>query len=439
MADEKTVENAFGDDDIGGRKFFADNLLKMFAVTQTHLTVALDASWGMGKTWFLERFKKHCEQSTNNIDIVLFNAWEHDHGEEPFAPLFSEIFTALKIEEVSFSKDRILTDAGTIIRHISYNSAKKASMGLFDLKELEAEAEQNRSMARQIIDNHQALTLAIHDFKTALNKRAKQFPNKRLIIIIDELDRCRPVYAVNMLERIKHIFGIDGVHFLMGIDTDQLGNTIKGLYGQNYDGIRYLDRLFDYQLKLPESSCNGLALSYIQQIIDDANNRPRHPSDVLLMQLHEWFYKSETFDNMRDLNARSVKRIIDRLIITIKIKQVREIEDFELLFFFCYLANIYPKIYKQLTADVSAMLEAFRIFGGSLNNRPKYNGLLIRIAARLLAYSPIRSEEFINYQFTYLKTDEMKKVVRNAVDLRNRRDPVSRDMAETIDLLKMFG
>jgi hypothetical protein len=74
----------------------------------------------------------------------------------------------------------------------------------------------------------------------------------KIVIIIDKLDRCRPTYAVQLLERIKHLFDVEGIVFVLGIDREQLSHSIKALYGSEFDAIGYLKRFIDLDYRLPE-------------------------------------------------------------------------------------------------------------------------------------------------------------------------------------------
>jgi predicted KAP-like P-loop ATPase len=69
--------------------------------------------------------------------------------------------------------------------------------------------------------------------------------NSPLFVMIDELDRCRPSYAVTVLERVKHLFEANDVVFIFATDTNQLQHTIRGAYGGDFDGRSYLSRFFD--------------------------------------------------------------------------------------------------------------------------------------------------------------------------------------------------
>lgn len=84
-----------------------------------------------------------------------------------------------------------------------------------------------------------------------IGKKKKQAP---AFILIDELDRCRPSYAVEMLETIKHIFDIPGVVFILATDTEQLQHAIKVVYGEGFNASAYLRRFFKRQCTLKEVS-----------------------------------------------------------------------------------------------------------------------------------------------------------------------------------------
>ena len=78
--------------------------------------------------------------------------------------------------------------------------------------------------------------------------------DERLILFIDELDRCKPAYAVKLLERVKHYFCNDRLTFVFSINTHELQNTIKHYYGENINASKYLDRFFDFRISLPKAN-----------------------------------------------------------------------------------------------------------------------------------------------------------------------------------------
>lgn len=75
---------------------------------------------------------------------------------------------------------------------------------------------------------------------------------QKLVIFIDELDRCKPSYALEMLERIKHYFDDDRIIFIVSVNKEQLIHTILNYYGNGFDSTGYLNKFFDLEAHLPE-------------------------------------------------------------------------------------------------------------------------------------------------------------------------------------------
>ncbi|WP_373036981.1 KAP family P-loop NTPase fold protein [Vibrio tetraodonis] len=107
-----------------------------------------------------------------------------------------------------------------------------------------------------MLDEHEGKAKAISALKQSVSQwleAVKGFTDKQYpaFVFIDELDRCRPSYAVEMLETIKHIFDIKGVVFVVATDTRQLQHAVRVVYGQGFDADIYLGRFFNtrYALK----------------------------------------------------------------------------------------------------------------------------------------------------------------------------------------------
>ena len=113
-----------------------------------------------------------------------------------------------------------------------------------------AASELTQDLAESAIAHYQKDKAAVAEFREGLQALASD-SSKPLVVLIDELDRCRPDYAVRMLERIKHLFGVDGVVFVLGIDRVQLGHSVRSMFGQEMDVDGYLRRFIDLSCPLP--------------------------------------------------------------------------------------------------------------------------------------------------------------------------------------------
>ena len=93
---------------------------------------------------------------------------------------------------------------------------------------------------------------SVKEFSQTLQDAVEQEYKKPLIIIIDELDKCRPSYAVELLEVAKHIFAVDHIVFVLAVNRSQLSHSVKALYGKDFDAYGYLRRFFDVDFRLPD-------------------------------------------------------------------------------------------------------------------------------------------------------------------------------------------
>jgi hypothetical protein len=118
--------------------------------------------------------------------------------------------------------------------------------------------------------------------------------NSPLFVMIDELDRCRPSYAVTVLERVKHLFEANDVVFIFATDTNQLQHTIRGAYGGDFDGRSYLSRFFDRRYSFPEPRLgefvkSKLDLIDLTKVSSPALNNHLEPKDLLEAVIAEGF------------------------------------------------------------------------------------------------------------------------------------------------------
>lgn len=148
--------------------------------------------------------------------------------------------------------------------------------------------------ARLLLQSFQAAERSIARFRDQLTAllgglSPKQLP---LFVLVDELDRCRPSYAISLLERVKHLFEIDNVVFLIATDTRQLRHSIKAVYGSEFEGERYLKRFFDRTYQFPEPRLADLVEALCQAApIDDGKVQtlPGVPTNTFLATGAEYF------------------------------------------------------------------------------------------------------------------------------------------------------
>lgn len=253
-------DNPFLNDSLN-RKESAEALTQFVLSTVDPMVVCIDAPWGQGKTTFLRMWEQHLKN--NQIPTIYFNAWENDFSDDALISLIGEIGSALsdlsttadksKAREY-FEKAKII--GINLIKQSVPVAAKIATAGALDLDKFteQAIASLSESIAKEQIEKYEISKKSIQAFRESLKILAKTFSEndpKPLVFIIDELDRCRPNYSINVLEKAKHFFNVDNIVFVLGADKEQLGSSIKAVYGEGLNINGYLRRFIDFDYLLP--------------------------------------------------------------------------------------------------------------------------------------------------------------------------------------------
>lgn len=259
-ANDPWASSAFQLSDTGER---LTNLVKQ---AEGPAVISLTAPWGTGKTSFLDMWSTSLR--LEGAKVVKFSAWEVDYTHDALVALIQELSGQLNDEDGdSSSLDQIKSKGGDLLKHIAPLAVKVLTSGLVDIQGVGDLA--GEIVEKKLADHENAKRSAeqfrasLYNYAKTIREEGNDFP---LVVIVDELDRCRPSYAVELLESIKHFFNVDGVVFVIGVDIDQLGETIKGHYGQGYDGHRYLNKFFHLQLKLPEPDLRAFCLNTILRL-----------------------------------------------------------------------------------------------------------------------------------------------------------------------------
>ena len=265
----ETLEN-----DAIGRNNEVFNFSELLSTLEGPYSVAIDSEWGSGKTFFVKQVKmlldslnpqskvdketsdkilkkfnldkelnENSEKVDDSIYSIYFDAWKNDADDEPIKSLIYDIMLELNFK-YNFS-DTKLTDAGIrALKFLTPVIGGAVETGSKILDSLLSEEELKPFIKKK-------------SFEKEIQNFISELPNERgnkLVIFIDELDRCNPAYAVKLLEQIKHYMEDDRIIFVFSVNINQLQHTIKHYYGNNFNATKYLDRFFDLQVKLPKAN-----------------------------------------------------------------------------------------------------------------------------------------------------------------------------------------
>ena len=272
---EIDADNPFKNDAMG-REYYITILTQFIISFEQSIVLCIDGGWGQGKTTFIKMWQQFLKNQ--HIPTIYFNAWESDYTDDALIALIGEI--SLSIEKL---KVQDKTKAEKIIAPIYKYAAKFAkaiapsaanlsikaiSGGLTNADELSKTLSAlGESLVKEQIKKYEESRKTLSKFKEELSKLAQCYTGgdkqKPLVIFIDELDRCRPDFAIEVLEKTKHLFNVDNIIFVLATDKTQLCHSIRAVYGQGLDVNGYLRRFIDFDYLLPLSK-----QLYIAYLID---------------------------------------------------------------------------------------------------------------------------------------------------------------------------
>ena len=294
----------------------------------------IDGEWGSGKTFVLEKFEEKLkeiqseETADNKYYVFHYDCWKYDYYEEPIIAIISAMIDEIENEPRFFSEEiqNVGKLAGKTVKDVlkaimGELAQNKIGIDLVELatgilKDYDEEKEQNKDFD------------SLYGFRKALDTTRRGIleiaNNKAVIIVVDELDRCLPTYAIKILERLHHIFHeLDNVVVMVSMDKRQLEQSIKALYG-DIDVDVYLRKFISFKVHLD----NGIADNFIS----------KYESYVSLFRNTEeerinFFFKSI----MQGIDMRTQERIfrkaeIIHYMISAEEKMDSSIMTFEILF-----------------------------------------------------------------------------------------------------------
>lgn len=360
--------------DLLERKQPIQALTNLLRNLETPYTMSIDASWGNGKTTFLNMWKQHLRNE--GFPVVSFNAWETDFTGSPLVALTSELIEALEAyeEELNIELDApvhkiqtllsklVPTGVVGIVYLLNYLStlqldasllsatAAGASAGLGAVNSAIALTDGSKAGSQEPATYLDAKS-TIEDFRVELRSVAHELSvihnNRPLIIAIDELDRCRPSYAVELLEIVKHFFAVNNIVFVIAIDKSQLSHAIKAIYGSDFDAIGYLRRFVDLDFRLPLPDRK----TFMTQLMKQTG----------LLRLFEnpyqfsWGYSSDaqrllgTFLNSPTLSIRQIQQAIHHLGLALASLDSSEDIPYAATAVLAILKTLDSKTYRQFT------------------------------------------------------------------------------------------
>lgn len=379
--------------------------------------IVLDGPWGSGKTVHAGRLKEILENEyQDTVKCVYWNAAEVDFAQNPLPMFVAALYQHVPKEtKSSYVKKGLALCGGalkgatlSLFNQLCENTIKVNPGELYQsAKEGAHQAELNTDAERQFeaflieAGDEQSRVVAAIELLEIVREE------KQLIVIIDELDRCRPDFALKMLECIKHLFSISSCKFLLVMNKTSMVSSVQHLYGldEKSAGV-YLHKYIKTNFQLPhvlieQWKTDICAVTYFFRYLRERN------SDILIDECMQDFIAT-IFEN-KDFNLREMEKLADSVL------RVRQISNFAITpnssrlfvlleFFVAYLVYFEPENALRLVAKQCSLIEILEPMGlargtvihgvKSVNEAGKW---LVAVLACYLTSSSTRDEVLERY------------------------------------------
>lgn len=375
--------------DIFKRKEFGEGLGTLFERVEDPMVAVLDAPWGAGKSTFI---KMWCgAMRKKGFPVIYFDAFKNDYSNDAFIAIAGEV-VALSDELLgeTHERDEFIKSSLTVAKRVSLaaikGGAKKLAekcigeYGVSDVAEAVTQGGvdsvidsidvylqdrlKGRTQEKNAFENFGA---TLEDLSNKLSDAALVKASKKpqeqkegpddsdavkdnptplpLIFVIDELDRCRPPFALEVIERIKHFFSVPGVHFLLVTHLEQLENSVRYAYGMDEGSDVYLQKFYNVVVYLPSEGNYGKSQTsiYLDSIFKD------YPSDGEGGEYSESIKEIiERYATSHQMTLRTIEKVSTHIAILLAVTNKRFLRISEIVCGLCIIKALNSRLYKNI-------------------------------------------------------------------------------------------
>lgn len=327
------------------------SLVKMYS--GTGCVIALNGEWGTGKTTFIKMLMQMLKNEGGHP--LYFNVWENDYVSDPLIALLAE----LKDLNAQSSKWKdVIANGGKILASITTSAAKTVIKNKFgiDSDVISTGIDEVGKLLKNDIEDYSKQKTTFSDFRKSLQEYIADNTTEEVPVVffVDELDRCSPKFAVLVLERIKHLFDIPNIIFVLSVNKKQLAYAIQGYYGSsNIDADNYLRRFIDIEFSLPqpqnEDFCQYLYDTY--DFIEVFKNKDRIVHNEFRSDEENFMRMANVLLSSTKLDLRTIDKIFAHTRLAIKEFSINNYIVPDVFFLLCFLKIANADLYRNIIEE----------------------------------------------------------------------------------------
>lgn len=355
------------------RKKYAAVLTSVVESYADGFVLAINNEWGTGKTTFVKMWRQYL--ANEGFETLYFNAWENDFESNPLVAILSELKTLTGDKDKSTFKS--LVKKGAVLTKNVLPAVAKAVIDRYvDNETLLQGIEDATKAATEIlekeVEGYASRKRSLREFREELEKYLENTESsKPVIFFIDELDRCKPNYAVEVLEQMKHFFAVKGIIFVLAVDKTQLGHAVRGVYGsEQLDASEYLRRFIDIEYVIPAPNSNQFNKYLFEYFgFDEFFNSPeKHKYAGAAHDRNSFLSLANTLFEESTATLRQHEKIFAHARLALKTFRVNNYLFPDIFLFLVYLRTLNSGLYKKIAEKAVTLQELsdeyFNIVGG---------------------------------------------------------------------------
>ncbi|MBW8371040.1 MAG: KAP family NTPase [Thiobacillus sp.] len=373
------------------RKSFGEALLNLVMRSNDELVISLDGKWGEGKTTFIRMWQGLL--ANEGVPSIYIDAFQNDYVEDAFISIASAITSYVDAHSEggnngSAFKEKAKKVGVQLLSWSAKVGIKAATLGAIKETDIEALADIKNDVAtgtsgviadfiKERLSSYTKDVELVRSFRTELSElpsKLKDNNSNRLIIVIDELDRCKPSFAVEVLEKIKHLFSVPNVVFVLVMHKEQLEEAIRSVYGQNIDAHTYLQKFINIETTIPKR-------------INDRYKNDLGIYSRKLLQIHEletWGDEKSIVDCLDplvqhfDFSLRQLEKVYTNLAIIYGTSKKNHLRLVPIITFISVIKVVSPSLFGRIQAgrisfsELREEIGMVEVDGGNADQRKLY-------------------------------------------------------------------
>lgn len=346
--------------DVLQRQSFGEALLNLVVHSTDELVISLDGKWGEGKTTFVKMWQGLLKDK--GVPSIYINAFQNDYTEDAFISIAGAITSYVdqhtaETQKASDFMDKAKKVGVQLLSWSAKMGIKAATLGIIEKSDIDVlscigediATDASDAIAKLVKDRlsaHSNKIELVRSFRESLSEMPaalKDNGSGRLVVIVDELDRCKPSFAIEVLEKIKHLFSVKNIVFLLVMHKEQIEETIRCVYGK-IDAHTYLQKFINVETAVPKR-------------VSDRSNDDLETYSKKLLRLHEledWENKEHFINYLVplarhfNLSLRQLEKVFTNMAVMYSTSDVNDHSFVSIINFICVVKVDNPSVFSKL-------------------------------------------------------------------------------------------